>query len=78
MATTEKKKSNLTVKDAARRFNRTTARIRQICIAHEIGEVIENRIRLLSRDNMREIGRIIEENGYEKTSEKTASARNGT
>ncbi len=78
MATAKSKKQNITVKDAAERFNRTTARIRQICIEHEIGDVIENRIRILSRADLREIGRIIVETGYEKSSEKSASAQNGT
>jgi hypothetical protein len=57
-----------TVGHAARRFKRTTARIRQICIEHEIGELIADRVRLLSAYDMQEIGRIIRENGYKKLS----------
>ena len=68
MATVESKKTSLTVNDAAERFGRTTARIRQICIEYEIGELIEGRIRLLSAADVRKIGRIIEETGYEKSS----------
>jgi len=48
-----------TVNDAAVKFKRTTARIRQICIEHTIGETIEGRIRILSPADFREIGRII-------------------
>jgi hypothetical protein len=68
MATVDRRKATLTVNDAAERFGKTTARIRQICIEHNIGELIENRIRLLSEADMRKIGKIIEETGYEKSS----------
>ena len=44
-----------TTNDAARRFRRTTARIRQICIDHDIGEVVHNRIRLLTADDLERI-----------------------
>lgn len=70
MATVEEKKTTFTVTDAAERFNRTTARIRQICIEHEIGKLIEERIRLLTARDMEKIGKIIEETGYFKDSEK--------
>jgi hypothetical protein len=70
MATVEQQKTTFTVNDAADRFARTTGRIRQICIEHEIGNLIENRIRLLSAADVRKIGRIIETEGYRKNSEK--------
>lgn len=65
MATVEHQKVTYTVNDAAKRFERSTARIRQICIEHEIGELIENRIRLLSATDVRKIGQIIEQTGYQ-------------
>lgn len=70
MATVDREKATFTVNDAADKFNRSTGRIRQICIEREIGELIENRIRLLSPADMRRIGRIIAEEGYKKNSEK--------
>ena len=48
-----------TVNDAAERFERTTARIRQICISNEIGTLIEGRIRILTPADVRKIGEII-------------------
>ncbi len=68
MATAESKKMTFTVNDAAERYGRTTARIRQICIEHAIGNLIENRIRLLTESDVRKIGRIIAEFASEKTS----------
>ena len=62
MATAERKKE-YTVNDAAEMFGKVTARIRQICIRHKIGRLIENRIRLLSPADIRKIGKIIEETG---------------
>lgn len=56
-----------TVNDAAGRYSRTTARIRQICIEHGIGTLIEGRIRLLSIDDLRLIGKIIAETGRQKS-----------
>lgn len=67
MATDHRSKAVYTVKDASEQFSRTPGRIRQICIAHSIGELIENRIRLLNAKDMQKICKIIEEEGY-KTS----------
>lgn len=67
MATAQQKKS-FTVSDAATEFDRTTARIRQICIDNSIGALIEGRIRLLTAADMRKIGKIIAETGIEKSS----------
>lgn len=55
-----------TVNDAADRFGRSTARIRQICIQHEIGETIGNRLRILTEAELERIGKIISENGRER------------
>lgn len=68
MATIECEKPTFTVNDAAERFKRSTARIRQICIANRIGRLIENRIRLLSPEDMERIGEIISRNARESQS----------
>ena len=68
MKTIEEKKTTFTVQDAAKQFCRTTARIRQICIQHDIGKLIEGRIRILTSGDVRKIGKIIEETGHEKNS----------
>ena len=60
---TLKSKEFFTVKQAASKFNKTPGRIRQICREHEIGVVIENRIRLLSPSDMRDISQILREIG---------------
>ena len=70
MATIYEKKTAFTVSDAAEKFGRTTARIRQICINNEIGKLIEHRIRILTVRDMTKIGKIIEENGHSRNSEK--------
>lgn len=57
-----------TVNDAAERFDRTTARIRQICIEQDIGVLVEERIRLLSKDDMRKIGDFLAEFGRQRKS----------
>lgn len=68
MATADRKtKPVLTVKDASERFDRTTGRIRQICIEHGIGKVIRDRIRLLTEQDVQKIGRIIEETGHNQS-----------
>lgn len=72
MATKKTKKPKFTVNHAAQLFGRTTARIRQICIEHEIGELIQGRVRLLTAADVEEIGRIIEESGYSMNSEKNS------
>lgn len=56
-----------TVSDAADRFDRTTARIRQICIEYEIGTLIEGRIRILTPADVRKIGEILAECGRKKS-----------
>jgi len=62
------KNSTFTVNDAAKRFSRTTARIRQICIAEKIGNLIFNRIRILSARDVQKIGKIIGEKGRNRDS----------
>lgn len=57
-------KTEFTVTDAAEMFNRTTARIRQICITHDIGKNILGKIRILNRRDIAKIRRIIEQKGY--------------
>lgn len=64
---TIKYEETYTVNDAAERFDRTTARIRQICIENRIGTLIEGRIRLLSPDDIRRIGEIIAESGRQQS-----------
>ena len=56
-----------TVNDAAERFDRTTARIRQICIKNQIGTLIEGRIRILTPADVRKIGEIIAECGRQES-----------
>ncbi len=56
----QERKTIYTVRDAAEQFGRTTARIRQICIKHEIGTLIEGRVRILKAKDIRKIGRFIE------------------
>ncbi len=63
-----KEKKIFTVNYAAARFERTTGRIRQICIAHDIGTLIEGRVRLLTASDVEEIGRIIKESGQARGS----------
>ncbi len=65
----EKEKTEFTVTEAADMFNRTTARIRQICIAHGIGKLILGRLRVLNRRDLAKIRRIIDEFGYNKESD---------
>ena len=70
---TLKSKEFFTVKQAALKFDKTTGRIRQICRKHEFGVVIENRLRLLSPSDMRDIARILRKIGRDfsgKNSEK--------
>lgn len=62
-----KPRANLTVSDAAERFERDPSRIRQICIEYEIGENVEGRIRLLTESDMQKIGKIIENDGRKKS-----------
>jgi hypothetical protein len=64
-----KKAAVSTVKDAAARFNRTTGRIRKICIDHDIGESIEGRIRFLTERDMDRIERAIDKDWRKKSSE---------
>lgn len=61
-----------TVTDAANRFRRSTARICQICLDNEIGKVIGGRVRILSTQDVKRIGKIIEETGYPGISEKNS------
>ena len=61
-------KDEFTVNEAAERFGRTTARIRQICIKHGIGRCMGGRIRILKSRDLDRIGRIIERFGYAKNS----------
>lgn len=64
MATNYLTDETWTVTQAAGKFRRTTARIRQICIAHGIGKLIKGQVRLLSADDVRRIGKIIADAGY--------------
>lgn len=66
MATIETE-GTFTVNDAAERFERTTARIRQICIEQKIGVLVGERIRILSPADMRKLGKFIEANGRNKS-----------
>lgn len=56
-----------TVRDAAERFNRNPSRIRQICLAHDIGFKWQATTdRMLTESDIEAIGKIIEERGHSR------------
>jgi 5'-deoxynucleotidase YfbR-like HD superfamily hydrolase len=59
-------KTTYTVNEAAAKYRRTTARIRQICLQHDIGESVQDRIRILSPADFARIGQIIAESGHNR------------
>lgn len=49
-----------TVTEVAKRFNRTTSRIRQICRAHQIGYLLQSDLRILDDQDVAKIQSILE------------------
>ena len=62
MNTTGRKK--LTVKCLADRFGKDRSRIRQLCIALDLGTLIEGRIRWLTESDAKKISRFFAEKGH--------------
>ena len=60
------KTDEFTVNQAAEKFGRTTGRIRQICLKHNLGTCHRKRIRLLTATDMGKIQAIISEFGWNK------------
>ncbi len=50
---------SITVTDVARRLNRTTGRIRQICIQHGIGTLVGGRVRVFTPREVDKIALIV-------------------
>ncbi len=55
----------ISVQEAARITGKTTGRIRQICIALELGEMFHSRLRLLSKRELKQIEKYLADNGRE-------------
>lgn len=59
MSTTIPAAKFVTVTEVAARYNRTTGRIRQICLKYGLGRTVANKLRVLSPHEADEIGRLI-------------------
>lgn len=58
MATVNTDKA-ITVTEVAMRFRRNPSRIRQLCIAHNIGVLIAGKLRLLTEKDVDRIGKML-------------------
>lgn len=64
----ETKKPYATMNEVAKLYRYDSSRIRQICIAHGIGNLIEGRIRLLTARDVKKIGSFLRRNGNSRES----------
>ena len=62
MATVDTEKA-ITVTEVARRFGRDSSRIRQLCIEHNIGVLIADRLRVLTKGDVEKIRKLLEDFG---------------